>query len=91
MPRSGPGRVTALPSSNTRPSLGASRPATILSSVDFPQPDGPRMVMKSLAATVRSTGISALTGCPPRTPANVRETPSIKSLLMPGSRGRASD
>ena len=89
MPRSGPGPVTARPSSSTWPSLGLSRPATIRSSVDLPQPEGPTMVMKSLAATSRSTGSSARTGSPPRTPGKVRETFSTTSLLKPGSREKA--
>ena len=60
MPRSGPGPVTAAPSSSTRPVVARSRPATMRSSVDFPQPEGPRMVMKSLSATLSETGSSAL-------------------------------
>ena len=52
MPRSGPGRVTGLPSSRICPAVGVSRPATRRSSVDLPQPDGPRMVTKSLSPTV---------------------------------------
>ena len=62
MPRSGPGPATAAPSSSTRPVVARSRPATILSSVDFPQPDGPRMVMKSLSATLSEIGSSARVG-----------------------------
>ena len=51
MPRSGPGRVTGLPSSRTCPAVGVSSPATRRSSVDLPQPDGPRIVTKSLSPT----------------------------------------
>src|SRR4029077_7620019 len=54
---------------------------TMRSSVDFPQPDGPRIVMKSLSATASETGCSATVGAPPRTPGNVRPTPSMTSLL----------
>ena len=81
MPRSAPGRVTGAPSSSTRPAVGVSSPATMRSSVDLPQPDGPRMVMKSLSATESDVGSSACVGGPPCTPGNVRETPSTTSLL----------
>ena len=60
MPRSAPGPVTSRPSSVTRPLVGRSRPATMRSSVDLPQPEGPRMVTKSLLPMVRSVGSSAL-------------------------------
>src|SRR6476661_1096187 len=82
MPRSGPGRVTAWPSSSTRPVLGCDRPATMRNRVDLPQPDGPRMVMKSLSATSSSTGSRARTGGPPWTPGKTRDTPWMRSLLM---------
>jgi len=80
MPRSGPGPVTGTPSRRTRPSVGVSSPATIRSSVDFPQPEGPRMVMKSLSATARRVGSSARVGGRPRRPGKVRATPSIRSF-----------
>ncbi len=82
MPRSAPGAATGVPSSSTRPVVGVSRPATMRSSVDLPQPDGPRIVMKSLSATSSVVGCSATVGAPPRTPGNVRLTPSIASLLI---------
>ena len=50
------------------------------SSVDLPQPDGPRIVMKSLSATASDVGCSAAVGAPPRTPGNVRPTPSMTQL-----------
>ena len=62
MPRSAPGALTTAPSSSTRPDVGASSPATILSSVDLPQPDGPRIEMKSLSVTVSVVGSSATVG-----------------------------
>ena len=62
MPRSGPGRVTGLPSSRIVPVVGVSSPATMRSKVDLPQPDGPRMVTKSLSATSRLVGSSARVG-----------------------------
>ena len=71
IPRSAPGAVTGEPSSTTRPVVGVSRPATMRSSVDLPQPDGPRIVMKSLSSTASVVGCSATVGAPPRTPGNV--------------------
>ena len=65
MPRSGPGPVTSAPSSSTRPWVARSRPATMRSSVDLPQPEGPRMVMKSLSATSSVMGCSACVGAAP--------------------------
>ena len=79
MPRSGPGPATGVPLSRMRPELGRSSPATSRSNVDLPQPDGPRMVTKSLSATARLVGSSARVGAPRRTPGKVRETFSIAS------------
>jgi hypothetical protein len=58
----------------TRPLVGRSSPATMRSSVDFPQPDGPRMVTKSLLRTLRSIGSSARVGALPWRAGKVRET-----------------
>src|SRR4051794_29613476 len=80
MPRSAPGPATARPSRSTRPVLGRSSPATMRRSVDFPQPEGPRMVMKSFSATSSVVGSTARVGLAPRTPGNTRETPSMRSL-----------
>src|SRR3954467_8903526 len=41
MPRSGPGPATGLPHISSAPSVGASKPPTMRSSVDLPQPEGP--------------------------------------------------
>ena len=90
MPRSAPGADTGVPSSMIRPVLGRSRPAMSRSSVDLPQPEGPRMVTKSLSATARLVGSSARVGAPPRTPGKMRETFSISSLLTRGSRETAA-
>ncbi|GEM_PF-6641258 len=77
MPRSAPGARTGAPSSKTSPVLPLSSPATMRSSVDLPQPDGPRMVMKSLLATCSSVGSSATVGAPPRSASKVRPTPRM--------------
>ena len=54
MPRSGPGPTIASPSIVTLPLVGISSPATMFSSVDFPQPDAPTMQTNSPSATSRS-------------------------------------
>ena len=51
------------------------------SSVDLPQPEGPRMVMKSLSATLSETGSSARVGSRRARAGNVRLTSSMRSLL----------
>src|SRR6266550_1865107 len=45
--RSAPGPWTRCPSISTQPVVGSSRPATILSRVDLPQPEGPTIVTNS--------------------------------------------
>src|SRR6267142_1666595 len=53
MPRSADGFVTSKPSTTTRPRLGCTKPATMLSSVDFPQPDGPSRQVSVSAPMLR--------------------------------------
>src|SRR5216117_67866 len=48
-------RLTTLPPIATSPSLISSSPATMRSSVDLPQPDGPTSTQNSPSATVTST------------------------------------
>ena len=57
--RSGPGPATARPSTMTCPVVGGSNPATRLSSVVLPQPDGPTRTTISPSRASRSTGPSA--------------------------------
>src|SRR6185369_6164038 len=80
MPRSAPGPLTGRPSSSIVPAVGASKPATMRSSVLLPQPDGPRMVMKSFSCTDRSVACSATV--PPLAPGKVLETPLISRMLI---------
>src|SRR5262245_24369214 len=47
----GGGAVTGAPRNDTSPALGAVSPATICSSVDLPQPDGPTMATNSPSST----------------------------------------
>src|SRR5262249_35843130 len=64
----------------TRPASGCSKPATIRSSVVFPQPDGPSRVRNSPASTSSETSLT--TGVPPndfRTPSS-ETAPCIGSL-----------
>jgi hypothetical protein len=51
MPRSALGLATGSPSTATSPRVGLRKPATALSSVDFPQPDGPMMETNSPGST----------------------------------------
>ena len=53
--RSGPGPCTALPLSRISPSTGSMKPATPLSSVDLPQPDGPSRTKRSAPNTSKLT------------------------------------
>src|SRR5689334_21686605 len=56
MPRSRGGRpLASSPPSSTAPLLGSSSPATIRSTVDLPQPDGPSSTMNSPSLTSRFT------------------------------------
>src|SRR6185295_14310292 len=86
MPRSGPGPRTGAPLTRTRPVVGWSRPATMRSSVDLPEPEGPSRTRKSWSSTVSDVGSSARVAGRPRRPANVRLTPSIRRpATEPGS------
>src|SRR6185436_19277897 len=88
MPRSGPGPRTGAPLTRTRPVVGWSRPATIRSSVDLPQPDGPSRTRKSWSSTISDVGSSARVAGRPRRPENVRLTPSIS---RPATRRRSAE
>src|SRR5215471_15845595 len=77
-PRSGPGALIVLPSSVARPLDGASKPATMLSNVLLPQPEGPTIARNSPAPTAMSIGSSACTASEPA-PKRL-ETPSTRSL-----------
>src|SRR5215471_7932696 len=46
-------RVTSLPPTRMAPEVGSSKPATILRTVVFPQPDGPRKETNSPGAASR--------------------------------------
>src|SRR5262245_45950225 len=89
MPRSGPGPPTGTPSSSTRPLVGVSSPATMRSSVDLPQPDGPRIARKSLSATSKASGSMARVGARPRRPGKLRLTPSISRRATARRSGEA--
>ena len=58
--RSGPGWVILCPSIVTNPSVGKSKPATILSSVDFPQPECPIKEINSPFLISRSMPLRAM-------------------------------
>ena len=50
--------VRGAPSVTTRPAVGRSRPPTMPSRVDLPQPDGPMIATVSPSRTIRSTASS---------------------------------
>jgi len=54
--------ATGTPSTATVPRVGLRKPATALSSVDFPQPDGPMMETNSPGFTVIAASITASIG-----------------------------
>ncbi len=61
------------------PSVGVSRPATRLSSVDLPQPDGPMTATNSPGVIVKSTPRSARTGAP--SDSNVLRSPCVSTTI----------
>ena len=63
------------PARRSSPSVGVSRPATRLSSVDLPQPDGPITATNSPGVIVKSTPRSARTGAP--SDSNVLRSPCV--------------
>ncbi len=67
----------------TEPAVGASRPATRLSSVDLPQPDAPRRHTNSPWRTVSEMSSSAVTLPDPDEKTLV--TPSIRTVIRPAS------
>src|ERR1700755_1413153 len=74
------------PARDTSPSVGVSRPAMMLSSVDLPQPDGPITATNSPGVIVKSTPRSARTGAPSdsnvlRRPCAPPPTAPAKSLI----------
>ena len=54
--------VTSTPSMKHCPAVISSSPAIILSSVDFPQPEGPRSAVNEPLSTVRLRSLIAVTG-----------------------------
>jgi hypothetical protein len=52
------------PATTISPSVGVSSPATRLSNVDFPHPEGPMTATNSLSSMVTSMPRSARTGAP---------------------------
>jgi hypothetical protein len=54
-------RVIETPSMVTSPAVGSMKPARMLRAVVFPDPDGPRKVTNSPAATSRLKSASATT------------------------------
>src|ERR1051325_5853787 len=64
--RSVPGPLIGLPLISSSPEVGSSKPATIFSNVDFPQPLGPRSVKNAPSATSRLMSFRMQTVSPER-------------------------
>src|SRR6266480_7556233 len=95
MPRSAPGPATGLPNTRTLPVVAGNcgrSPAISRKIVDFPQPDGPRIVMNSPLPGKSSTrNVTFLIAVKPSS--YVFETPSnstIGGLIGSAGRGSAS-
>src|SRR4051794_34014614 len=80
MPRSLPGPVIGFPLTSTSPVVGSSKPATMRSRVDLPQPDAPIRQTNSPSSMVRST----------RARASISSSPAAKRLLTPRIASRVS-
>src|SRR5437879_5922182 len=86
MLRSRPGHQTSSPSITTLPESACSSPATILSSVDLPQPDAPTRLRNSPLATC-SVILSRASTSPLRE-SNLFVTPHRDSLIIVAPQGR---
>src|ERR1700737_4250041 len=73
MPRSLPGPVIRLPSTRTSPVVGSSKPATMRSMVDLPQPEAP----------IRQTSWPCLIVASMRESASTSPSPTANRLLTP--------
>ena len=87
--RRGSGASTGRPSTATRPASAATRPPSMPSSVDLPQPEGPISVQNSPAPTESETSRSASTGPDELTKRLQTPSTTISSLKKRSrSRGR---
>src|SRR3984893_5578866 len=86
--RRGSGRITGSPRNSTAPRVGPWNPATMLRSVDLPQPGGPRTAANSLGAILRSMP-SRATSRPDR-PLNSLKTPRSSATGAVAGRGADS-
>src|SRR5262249_32660493 len=77
----GSGPLTGLPAMTMRPLSGATRPPSMPSSVDLPQPDGPMIVQNSPSPTESETSRSASTA-----PDDVRKRRARPSIAISGGR-----
>src|SRR5258708_21929294 len=73
MPRSLPGPVIGLPATETSPVVGSSKPATMRSKVDLPQPDAP----------IRQTNWPSPIATSIRPSASISPSPAAKRLVTP--------
>src|SRR2546430_13933502 len=76
------GARTGRPSINTSPRSGCSNPASSLSRVDFPQPDGPTIATNSPTPTVKD--ISSRADTSPSPAPNLFQTPLTETSAPTG-------
>src|SRR5256886_11425357 len=86
--RLGSGPSTGAPFAHAWPRVGRSKPATMLRSVDLPQPEGPRIAANSLGATAKSIARTASTRRPPLT--NSFQTSRSSAARRGAARGRSA-
>src|SRR6266508_5376768 len=80
---------TRRPAIEISPSVTSSSPATIRSSVDLPQPDGPTKTRNSPGATASDTSFTAWPPRPYDLPTPTRSTPDIASPPPPAGQVHA--
>src|SRR2546426_10555850 len=84
--RSGPGRAMGRPASSIDPLAGGRKPATDLSSVDLPQPEGPSSTNFSPSRTVNETDSTAV-----KSPCSVSyEIVTSRTIRRSGTRLRSA-
>src|SRR5436189_6105730 len=86
--RLGSGPSTGAPFAHTWPRVGRSKPATMLRSVDLPQPEGPRIAANSFGATAKSIACTASTRRPRLT--NSFQTSRSSAARRGSARGRSA-
>src|SRR4051794_39606373 len=91
MPRSGPGPGTGLPHISSTPSVAVSKPPTMRSSVDLPQPEGPIRQMNSPFSIRSEASDSAVMASVPKAKRLVTCLTSRMGSMVPARAGSAAE